>query len=162
MTEGVRLRKMTEADWPAVAAIWAEGIATGNATFETEPPSWAAFDATRKIEGRFVAEDGGAVVGWAALSPVSSRPCYAGVAENSVYVASAARGRGVGTALMDALTAAAAAAGIWTIQTSVFPENAASIALHERAGFRIVGRRERIAELGGVWRDTLFLELRLP
>jgi len=162
MTEGVRLRKMTEADWPAVAAIWAEGIATGNATFETEPPSWAAFDATRKIEGRFVAEDGGAVVGWAALSPVSSRPCYAGVAENSVYVASAARGRGVGTALMDALTAAAAAARIWTIQTSVFPENAASIALHERAGFRIVGRRERIAELGGVWRDTLFLELRLP
>ena len=162
MTEGVRLRKMTEADWPAVAAIWAEGIATGNATFETEPPSWAAFDATRKIEGRFVAEEGGAVVGWAALSPVSSRPCYAGVAENSVYVASAARGRGVGTALMDALTAAAAAAGIWTIQTSVFPENAASIALHERAGFRIVGRRERIAELGGVWRDTLFLELRLP
>ena len=162
MTEGVRLRKMTEADWPAVAAIWAEGIATGNATFETEPPSWAAFDATRKIEGRFVAEDGGAVVGWAALSPVSSRPCYAGVAENSVYVASAARGRGVGTALMDALTAAAAAAGIWTIQTSVFPENAASIALHQRAGFRVVGRRERIAELGGVWRDTLFLELRLP
>ena len=162
MTEGVRLREMTEADWPAVAAIWAEGIATGNATFETEPPSWAAFDATRKAEGRFVAEDGGAVVGWAALSPVSSRPCYAGVAENSVYVASAARGRGVGTALMEALTAAAAAAGIWTIQTSVFPENAASIALHERAGFRVVGRRERIAELGGVWRDTLFLELRLP
>ena len=153
---------MTEADWPAVAAIWAEGIATGNATFETEPPSWAAFDATRRPEGRFVAEHGGAVVGWAALSPVSSRPCYAGVAENSVYVASAARGQGVGTALMEALTAAAAAAGIWTIQTSVFPENAASIALHERAGFRIVGRRERIAELGGVWRDTLFLELRLP
>ena len=152
---------MTEADWPQVAAIWAEGIATGNATFETEPPSWAAFDATRKSEGRFVAEDGRAVVGWAALSAVSSRPCYAGVAENSVYVASAARGRGVGTALMDALTAAAAAAGIWTIQTSVFPENAASIALHERAGFRVVGRRERIAELGGVWRDTLFLELRL-
>ena len=162
MTEGVRLREMTEADWPAVAAIWAEGIATGNATFETEPPSWAAFDATRKSEGRFVAEDGRAVVGWAALSAVSSRPCYAGVAENSVYVASAARGRGVGTALMEALTAAAAAAGIWTIQTSVFPENTASIALHERAGFRIVGRRERIAELGGVWRDTLFLELRLP
>ena len=162
MTDRVRLREMTEADWPAVAAIWAEGIATGNATFETEPPSWAAFDATRKTEGRFVAEHGGAVVGWAALSPVSSRPCYAGVAENSVYVASAARGRGVGTALMDALTAAAAAAGIWTIQTSVFPENTASIALHERAGFRVVGRRERIAELGGVWRDTLFLELRLP
>jgi phosphinothricin acetyltransferase len=155
---------MIEADWPAVAAIWAEGIATGNATFETEPPSWAAFDATRRKEGRFVAvtERGGAVVGWAALSPVSSRPCYAGVAENSVYVAASARGEGVGTALMEALAAAAAAAGIWTIQTSVFPENTASIALHERAGFRIVGRRERIAELDGVWRDTLFLELRLP
>jgi phosphinothricin acetyltransferase len=157
-----RLREMTEADWPEVATIWAEGIATGNATFETEPPSWAAFDATRRPEGRFVAELGGSVVGWASLSFVSSRPCYAGVAENSVYVASAARGRGVGTALMEALADAAVAAGIWTIQTSVFPENTASIALHERAGFRIVGRRERIAELGGVWRDTLFLELRLP
>jgi phosphinothricin acetyltransferase len=145
-----------------VAAIWAEGIATGNATFETEPPSWNAFDATRRPEGRFVAESGDTVVGWAALSPVSSRPCYAGVAENSVYVASTARGQGVGTALMQALAEAAGAAGIWTIQTSVFPENTASVALHERAGFRIVGRRERIAELGGVWRDTLFLELRLP
>jgi L-amino acid N-acyltransferase YncA len=162
MTDGVRLREMSEADWPEVAAIWAEGIATGNATFETEPPSWAAFDATRRPEARFVAEDDGRVVGWAALSPVSSRPCYAGVAENSVYVASATRGRGVGTALMAALADAAVAAGVWTIQTSVFPENAASIALHERAGFRVVGRRERIAELGGVWRDTLFLELRLP
>jgi L-amino acid N-acyltransferase YncA len=156
------LREMTEADWPEVAAIWTEGIATGNATFETEPPSWAAFDETRRPEGRLVAELDGSVVGWAALSRVSGRPCYAGVAENSVYVASAARGQGVGTALMQALADAAAAAGIWTIQTSVFPENAASIALHERAGFRIVGRRERIAELAGVWRDTLFLELRLP
>ena len=104
MTDRVRLREMTEADWPAVAAIWAEGIATGNATFETEPPSWAAFDATRRQEGRFVAEHDGAVVGWTALSPVSSRPCYAGVAENSVYVAASARGEGVGTALMEALT----------------------------------------------------------
>ena len=162
MTVAIDLRAMTEADWPAVATIWAEGIATGNATFETEPPSWEAFDTTRRPEARFVAEHEGRVVGWAALSPVSTRPCYAGVAENSVYVASTARGRGVGTALMRALADAAAAAGIWTIQTSVFPENAASVALHERAGFRIVGRREPIAELGGVWRDTLFLELRLP
>jgi len=161
MSDRIRLREMTEADWPAVAAIWAEGIATGNATFETEPPSWAAFAATRRQEGRLVAEREGVVVGWAALSPVSSRPCYAGVTENSVYVAASARGGGVGTALMEALTTAAAKAGIWTIQTSVFPENAASIALHQRAGFRVVGRRERIAELGGVWRDTLFLELRL-
>ena len=141
--------------------IWAEGIATGIATFETEPPSWASFDASRLREGRLVAIHKGAVVGWAALSPVSSRPCYAGVAENSVYVASAARGLGVGTALMDALVEAAAEAGIWTIQCSVFPENRASLALHERAGFRVVGRRERIAQLDAVWRDTLFLELRL-
>lgn len=158
----VTLRAMTEADWPDVTAIWAEGIATGQATFETEPPSFAAFDASRRTEGRLVAELDGAVVGWAALSPVSSRPCYAGVAEDSVYVASAACGRGVGRLLMDTLVAAAADAGVWTIQTSVFPENAASMALHARAGFRVVGRRERIAELGGVWRDTLFLELRLP
>lgn len=153
---------MTEADWPEVAAIWAEGIATGNATFETEPPSWSDFDATRRLEGRFVAELDGAVVGWAAIAPVSTRPCYAGVVENSVYVASAARGSGIGSALMASLVEAARQAGVWTIQTSVFPTNAASVALHERAGFRVVGRRERIAELGGVWRDTLFLELRLP
>ncbi len=158
----VQLRKMTRADWPSVAAIWAEGIATGNATFETEPPSWSVFDATRRPEGRFVAEEDGVVLGWAALSPVSSRPCYAGVAENSVYVASSARGRGLGSRLMEALVDSAQEAGIWTIQTSIFPTNAASVALHERAGFRVVGRRERIAELGGVWRDTLFLELRLP
>ena len=162
MIDGVRLREMTESDWPQVAAIWAEGIATGNATFETEPPSWEVFDGTRRPEGRLVAEAGGAIVGWAALSRVSARACYAGVAENSVYVASTARGQGVGSHLMRELVAAAGAAGIWTIQTSVFPENAASIALHERAGFRVVGRRERIAELDGSWRDTVFLELRLP
>jgi phosphinothricin acetyltransferase len=153
---------MSEADWPDVAAIWEEGIATGIATFETEPPSWQVFDAGRLREGRFVAELDEGVVGWAALSPVSSRACYAGVAENSVYVAAAARGRGVGTALMRALVDEAVGAGIWTIQCSVFPENTASLALHQRAGFRVVGRRERIAELDGVWRDTLFLELRLP
>jgi len=161
MAPGTALREMTEADWPRVAEIWAEGIATGIATFETEPPSWASFDASRLPQGRLVADHAGTVVGWAALSPVSSRPCYAGVAENSVYVASEARGVGVGTALMRELVAAAAEAGIWTVQTSVFPENTASLALHERAGFRIVGRRVRIAQLDGVWRDTLFLELRL-
>jgi L-amino acid N-acyltransferase YncA len=162
VTDGARLREMSEADWPDVAAIWEEGIATGIATFETEPPSWQVFDAGRLREGRFVAELDGGVVGWAALSPVSSRACYAGVAENSVYVAAAARGRGVGTALMRALVDEAVGAGIWTIQCSVFPENTASLALHQRAGFRVVGRRERIAQLDGVWRDTLFLELRLP
>ena len=154
------IRDLDERDWPAVAAIWAEGIATGSATFETEVPSWEEFDRTRLPGQRLVAVDGGEVVGWAALSPTSSRECYAGVAENSVYVTSAGRGRGIGRALLDALLARADPAGIWTIQTSVFPENEASVALHERVGFRVVGRRERIAKLDGVWRDTLFLERR--
>lgn len=155
------LREMTPADWPSVTAIWVEGIATGNATFETQPPTWDAFDTTRHAEGRLVAVAGEAVVGWASLSPVSGRPCYAGVAENSVYVTSASRGSGVGGALMAALVEAARGLGIWTIQTSVFPENEPSLRLHERGGFRVVGHRERIARLDGVWRDTVFLELRL-
>jgi L-amino acid N-acyltransferase YncA len=158
----VVIRDLEERDWPAVAAVWAEGIATGSATFETEVPSWEEFDRTRLPGERLVAVDGGEVVGWAALSPTSSRECYAGVAENSVYVTAAVRGRGIGRALLDALLARADAAGIWTIQTSVFPENEASVALHERVGFRVVGRRDRIAKLNGVWRDTLFLERRSP
>jgi phosphinothricin acetyltransferase len=145
-----------------VEAIYAEGIATGEATFETEPPSWEEFDTSRLDDHRFVAVEEEAVVGWTAVSPTSSRECYAGVVEHSVYVAEHARGRGVGRELMDALVASADAAGIWTIQTSVFPENAASVALHERVGFRVVGRRERIAQLAGVWRDTLLLERRSP
>jgi L-amino acid N-acyltransferase YncA len=151
---------MTKADWPRVEEIYAEGIATGGATFETEPPSWEEFDAGRLRDHRLVAVEAGEIVGWAALSPTSPRACYAGVVEHSVYVAESARGRGVGRALMDALIAGADAAGLWTIQTSIFPENAASVALHERVGFRVVGRRERIAKLNGVWRDTLFLERR--
>ena len=153
---------MSAADWPSVERIWAEGIATGHATFETETPSWEEFDAARLPDHRLVAEADGEVVGWAALAPVSRRPCYEGVVEHSVYVAESARGRGVGRALMDALLASADEAGIWTIQTSIFPENAASLALHEAVGFRIVGRRERIAKLDGAWRDTLFLERRSP
>jgi L-amino acid N-acyltransferase YncA len=154
------IRALTADDWPAVEAIYAAGIATGDATFETAPPSWEEFDASRIAEHRLVAEEDGVVVGWAALSPTSSRACYAGVVEHSVYVAEQARGRGIGRALLEALTASAEAAGIWTIQTSIFPENAASLALHERTGFRVVGRRERIAQLDGVWRDTLLLERR--
>jgi phosphinothricin acetyltransferase len=157
----IAIRALTPDDWPAVEAIYAEGIATGNATFETQPPSWAEFDSSRLPNLRFVAVDDSGVVGWAALSPTSSRECYAGVVEHSVYVAERMRGRGVGRALMDTLLASADASDIWTIQTNVFPENAESLALHERAGFRVVGRRERIAQLGGVWRDTLLLELRL-
>ena len=158
----MEIRSLTRSDWPAVRSIWAEGIATGDATFETEPPSWEAFDATLHVAHRLVAVENGTIVGWAALAPVSPRPCYAGIAENSVYVAASARGRGVGRALLERLVAGADAGGIWTIQTSVFPENAASVALHQRAGFRVVGRRERIARLAGVWRDTLLLERRSP
>jgi L-amino acid N-acyltransferase YncA len=153
---------MAAADWPTVERIWAEGIATGVATFETETATWETFDADRLPGHRLVAELDGKLVGWATLARVSVRPCYVGVAENSVYVSESARGLGVGRALMEALVAGADAAGIWTIQTSVFPENRASLALHERAGFRVVGRRERIARLDGVWRDTLFLERRSP
>ena len=152
---------MTQDDWPAVEEIYAEGIATGTATFETEPPDYHAFDVGHHSEHRLVAVEHGRVVGWVALAPTSSRACYAGVAENSVYIAESARGRGVGRALMKAAIASAEAGGIWTIQAGMFPENAASVALHERLGFRLVGRFERIAQLDGIWRDTVLLELRL-
>lgn len=152
---------MSAQDWPAVEAIYAEGIATRGATFETETPDYAAFDASHLAEHRFVAVDDGRLVGWAALAPTSARACYAGVTENSVYVADSARGRGVGRALMEAVIASAAEGGIWTIHAGMFPENAASMALHDRLGFRPVGRFERIAQLDGVWRDTVLLELRL-
>lgn len=151
---------MTPADWPAVEAIFVEGIATGDATFETAPPSWDEFDAGRLPGHRLVAVEDGSVVGWVALSPTSARECYSGVVEHSVYVAQDARGRGIGRALMEALIESAEAAGLWTIETGIFPENAASLALHERVGFRVVGRRERIAQLDGVWRDTILLEHR--
>ena len=153
---------MEAADWRDVERIYAEGIATGEATFETEPPTWEEFDRSRLDRHRLVATENGDVVGWAALMPTSSRACYSGVVEHSVYVAESARGRGIGKALMRALIAGAEAEGFWTIQTSIFPENDASVALHETVGFRIVGRRERIAQLDGVWRDTLLLERRRP
>jgi L-amino acid N-acyltransferase YncA len=156
----VELRGLTEDDWTAVADIYWDGMRDGLATFETEVPSWEAWDAGHFAEHRLVAELRGEIVGWAALSPVSSRRCYAGVAENSVYVARDARGLGIGRELLEALVQGADAAGIWTIQTSIFPENRASLALHERCGFRIVGTRERIAKRDGIWRDTVFLERR--
>lgn len=157
------VRPLEPGDWPAVSAIYAEGIATGDATFETELPTWEAWDGARRPEGRLVAVDpGGIVVGWAALSPVSSRPAYAGVAEVGVYVAAVCRGRGVGRRLLDALVAASEGAGIWTLQSSVFPENEATLRLHAGAGFREVGRRERIGRHRGRWRDTILLERRSP
>jgi L-amino acid N-acyltransferase YncA len=151
---------MTRDDWPRVQAIYAEGIETRNATFDTAPFSWETFDATRLVAHRLVAEDGGEVVGWIAGSPTSSRDCYAGVVEHSVYVAASARGRGVGLALLEAFIGSTEEAGIWTIQSAMFPENEASLRLHERAGFRVVGSHERIAQLDGVWRDTVLLERR--
>lgn len=148
--------------WPAVREIFQEGIDMGAATFEEAPPDWEAWDRAHRPDCRIVALDGERVVGWAALSPVSRRSAYTGVAEVSVYVAAAAQGRGVGTRLLDALVAASEAAGIWTLQAVVFPQNAVSRGVHERAGFRLVGRRERIARLRGAWQDTLLLERRSP
>jgi L-amino acid N-acyltransferase YncA len=155
------VRRMTAADWPSVRDIYEAGIATGDATFETSAPSWEAWDAAHLADHRWVAVGtDGSVTGWAALSPVSDRCAHAGVVEHSVYVAPEHRGTGIGRVLLDALVASTEAAGIWTIQTGIFPENTASLALHERAGFRVVGRRERIGRLHGEWRDSLLLERR--
>ena len=157
----VRVRPMREDDAAAVLAIYAEGIATGTATFETAAPAWAAWDAGHLGEHRHVAtDDGDAVVGWVAASPVSGRCVYAGVIEVSVYVASAGRGRGVGGALVAALVRSSEVAGVWTLEAGVFADNAASLALLGRHGFRRVGVRERIAERDGVWRDVVLLERR--
>ena len=157
----VDVRALLPEDWSAVADIYWDGARAGLATFETEVPSWAEWDAAHLPAHRLVAERFGEVVGWAALAPTSMRRCYAGVVENSVYVARHAQGGGVGRRLLEALIAGARVAGIWTIQTSIFPENRASLALHERCGFRVVGVRERIAKRDGIWRDTVFLEVRL-
>jgi phosphinothricin acetyltransferase len=155
----VQIRTLRESDWPAVAAIFGEGIATGDATFETEVPSWEAWDASHR-ELRLVAETDDGVVGWAALSGYSDRCCYRGVSEVSVYVAAVARGRGVGRALLDAVITRSEAAGVWTLQAGIFPENKPSLRLHLGCGFRLVGVRERLGELAGVWRDMLLLERR--
>lgn len=152
--------EMHEGHWEQVRAIYMEGIATGDATFETQEPSWESWDAAHLPFARLVAYACDVVAGWAALSPVSKRAVYAGVAEVSVYVAEKYRGRGIGLALLEALVGASEKAGIWTLQASVFPENTASIALHSACGFRMVGRRERIGKLRGAWRDTLLLERR--
>lgn len=158
----VTIRALRPGDWPAVRRIYAEGIATGTATFETTVPSRASLDAKWLPEHRWVAEIDGQVAGWTAAGPVSTRDCYAGVAETSVYVGADHRGRGVGKALLHKQVAAADAAGIWTLQTAVFTENRASLALHHAAGYRTVGIRERIAQLHGTWHDTILIERRSP
>ena len=156
----VQLAPLAAEHWPAVRLIYEEGLATGQASFETAVPDWPAWDAAHLAHSRLVALEGDAVVGWAALGPVSRRAVYAGVAEVSVYVSAAARGKGVGRALLRALVRESEAAGIWTLQASIFPENQASVRLHEACGFRLLGRRERIAQHRGIWRDTVILERR--
>ena len=156
----IAVRPLEPDDWPAVRRIYAEGIATGLATFETAAPDWPAWNATHLEACRLVATCDGLLAGWAALSPVSDRCVYAGVAEVSVYVGEASRGRGVGRALLDALVAASERHGLWTLQAGIFPENRASLELFRACGFRDVGRRERIGCLGGVWRDVVLLERR--
>ncbi|WP_433305051.1 N-acetyltransferase family protein [Actinoplanes sp. CA-030573] len=163
---GPRIRPMTAADAGAVLAIYQAGMDGGNASFEHTAPGWTAFDAGKLPEHRFVAVgDTGAVLGWVAISAVSARAVYAGVVEHSVYVDPGARGRGVGRALLDALIESTEKAGIWTIQSGVFPENTASLALHRAAGFRIVGVRERVGRhraQNNRWRDVVFIERRSP
>ena len=159
---GVRIEAMTDAHAAAVLAIYRAGMDEGNATFETLAPQWDAFSAARLPGHRFVATVPGQVTGWVAASPVSGRRVYAGVVEHSVYVHPAARGQGTGRALLAALITSTEAAGIWTIQSSIFPENTATVALHRAAGFRVVGTRERIARHHGRWRDTVLLERRSP
>ena len=157
----MRIVPMTPAHAVAVLSIYQAGIDEGNATFETTAPTWDDFDTAKLAEHRFVAVDpDGDVLGWVAAAAVSDRCVYAGVVEHSVYVAPTARGRGVGRALLDALIASAEAAGIWTIQSGIFPENTASAALHRAAGFRDVGRRERLGQHNGSWRDVIFIERR--
>jgi len=162
----VSIRPMRAADAEAVLAIYQAGMDGGNASFELTAPSWTAFDAGKLPGHRFVAvEQHGTVLGWVAISAVSSRAVYAGVVEHSVYVDPAARGRGVGRALLDALITSTEAAGIWTIQSGIFPENTASLVLHRAAGFRVVGIRERVGRhlsRGNRWRDVVFIERRSP
>jgi phosphinothricin acetyltransferase len=156
----VDVEVMTPADWEHVRVIYLDGIASGQATFEVEAPSWEEWDAAHHPFARLVARRDGRVVGWAALAPVSRRRCYAGVAEVSVYVAAGQRGRGVGRQLLEAVIAESERQGIWTLQGATFPENEASLRLQRACGFREIGRRQRVAQLRGVWRDTILTERR--
>ena len=155
-----QIRALEPSDWPRVRDIFAQALATGLATFETSVPEWEEWDREHLPACRIVAVVEGEVVGWAALSPVSDRCVYGGVAELSVYVDPACQGRGVGSRLLDALVAASEDEGFWTLQAGIFPENEASVRLHERCGFRVIGHRERLGKLGDKWQDVLLLERR--
>jgi L-amino acid N-acyltransferase YncA len=159
---GVTVRPMTAADADAVLRIYQAGMDSGLASYETVAPSWEAFDAGKLGRHRFVAVDGSTVVGWVAVSQVSARPVYAGIVEHSVYVDAGARRLGIGLRLLEHLVESTEAAGIWTIQSGIFPENTASVALHASAGFRVVGTRERISRHHGRWRDVVLIERRSP
>ncbi|MGC4855940.1 N-acetyltransferase family protein [Micromonospora sp. DT4] len=156
------LRPMSPGDADRILAIYQLGLDGGNASFEVTAPTWAAFDATRLAAHRFVAVADGLALGWVAVAPTSSRPVYAGVVEHSIYVDPVAQGRGIGRLLLDALITSTETAGIWTIQSGIFPENTASLALHRRAGFRVIGVRERIGRHHDRWRDVVLLERRSP
>ncbi|MEH6308721.1 MULTISPECIES: GNAT family N-acetyltransferase [Olivibacter] len=156
----MELRTMNDTDWPAVRTIYLQGIATGQATFQTEAPSWEDWDGSHLKHSRFIASIDGHIAGWAALSPVSSRCVYAGVAEVSVYIHEDYRGKGVGSFLMNALVESSEKQGLWTLQSGIFPENEASIRLHEKHGFRQLGYREKVGKHGNTWRDTTLMERR--
>ena len=156
----MEIRELAASDWEAVKTIYEQGIATGNATFQTSAPAWEEWDIAHLGNCRIVGLENGKVIGWAALTPVSSRCVYAGVAEVSVYIDPEHSGKGYGLEILTRLIHLSEAAGIWTLQAGIFPENAASVRIHEKAGFRILGRREKIGKQQGVWRDTLLLERR--
>lgn len=156
----MEIRDLIEQDWDAVKMIYEEGIATGNATFQTSAPSWEEWNTSHLQTCRIVAEENNEIMGWAALTSVSSRCVYAGVAEVSIYVRLEKSGKGIGHALMNRLIALSESEGIWTLQAGIFPENLASIGLHEKAGFRKLGVREKIGRQQGIWRDTVLMERR--
>lgn len=160
MDSKLLIDKMLPIDWNQVREIYLEGIATGDATFQTEAPSWEEWDNGHLSECRLVARSKGKVLGWVALSPVSSRCVYAGVAEVSVYVRLDCKGKGIGSLLLKSLIELSEQKGFWTLQSGIFPENVSSLQLHYKFGFREVGRRERIGKMDGIWRDTILLERR--
>jgi L-amino acid N-acyltransferase YncA len=156
----MEIRKLLDTDWPQVQLIYEKGIKTGNATFQTSSPSWEDWNESHLASCRIVAQSNDQIIGWAALTPVSSRCVYAGVAEVSVYVDPQHSGKGIGLALLNELVHLSEAEGIWTLQAGIFPENIASLRIHEKAGFRILGVREKIGKQNGLWRDTVLLERR--